>query len=157
MTDMTQMQLAAALARMPVVANADHTPLEDGEDPAFGTVRWRTLFCADKTETAGMVMGVAEFGPEGTLKPHRHGPAKIYFGLEGTGSVTIDGVTQEVSPGIALFIPEEAEQGIVAGAEGFRMLYVFPNDRFSDVDYRFTGEAGASDVIAQDLRVDLGR
>ncbi|MCT4554100.1 MAG: cupin domain-containing protein [Pelagimonas sp.] len=157
MTDMTQMQLAAALARMPVVANADHTPLEGGEDPAFGTVRWRTLFCADKTETAGMVMGVAEFGPEGTLKPHRHGPAEIYFGLEGSGTVTIDGVPHEAGPGIALFIPAEAEHGIVAGKDGFRMLYVFPNDRFSEVDYRFTGALGEDDAVAQGMRADLGQ
>ena len=34
-------------------------PLEGGDDPAFGTVRWRTLFCADRTATAGVVVGIA--------------------------------------------------------------------------------------------------
>lgn len=139
MTDLSTFDLtAAALAAMPVVANADHAPLEGGEDPAFGTVRWRTLFCGDKTATRAMVMGVAEFGPEGTLLPHRHGPAEIYFGLAGTGTVTIDGIAHEIQPGTALYIPEEAEHGTVAGPDGLRFLYVFPRDRFADVDYRFT-------------------
>lgn len=127
-----------ALLPQVVVANADCAPLEGGEDPAFGTVRWRTLFCADRTATSGMVMGIAELGEAGTLMPHRHGPAEIYFGLAGSGTVTIDGVAHELLPNTALFIPAEAEHGTVAGAEGLRFLYVFARDRFSDVDYRFS-------------------
>ncbi len=128
----------AGMMKLPVVANADHAPLEGGENPAFGTVRWRTLFCGDRTQTSGMVMGVAEFGPEGTLLPHRHGPSEIYFGLWGEGVVTIDGMAHEMRPGVALYIPEDAEHGTVAGPEGLRFLYVFPRDRFSDVVYRFS-------------------
>lgn len=130
--------VAGVLAALPVIANADHAPLEGGEDPAFGTVRWRTLFSADRTATASMVLGVAEFGPEGTLKPHRHLPAEFYFGLSGAGVVTIDGVAHAIGPGVALYIPGDAEHGTVAGPEGLRFLYGFPRDRFSDVDYRFT-------------------
>ena len=81
---------AGAMAALPVVANADHAPLEGGEDPAFGTLRWRTLFSADRTETRGMVLGIAEFGPEGTLLPHRHAPSEIYYGLAGAGVVTVE-------------------------------------------------------------------
>ena len=124
---------------MAVVANADHAPLEGGEDPSFGTVRWRTLFSADRTDTSGMVLGVAEFGPSGTLRPHRHNPAEFYFGLAGEGVVTIDGVDHALSPGVALFIPSDSEHGTVAGPDGLRFLYGFPKDRFSDVEYRFTG------------------
>ncbi|MFD1341675.1 cupin domain-containing protein [Litorisediminicola beolgyonensis] len=140
--ELAPMMNATALMRaLPVVANADHAPLEGGEDPAFGTVRWRTLFSSDRTETQGMVLGVAEFGPEGTLKPHRHEPAEFYFGLTGFGTVTIDGVAHELAPGVALFIPSDAEHGTVAGPDGLRFLYGFPKDRFSDVEYRFTAEA----------------
>ncbi|WP_420327574.1 cupin domain-containing protein [Mameliella sp.] len=131
-------EMMMAVAKLPVVANADHAPLEGGEDPAFGTVRWRTLFSADKTSTSGMVMGVAEFGPAGTLLPHRHSPAEIYFGLEGSGIVTIDGVPHELTPGTALYIPEDAEHDTVAGTEGLRFLYVFAKDRFAEVEYRFS-------------------
>lgn len=139
MNDINQTALTAALlAAMPVVANADHAPLEGGEDPTFGTVRWRTLFCGSRTDTADIVMGVAEFGPDGTLLPHRHTPSEVYFGLTGSGVVTIDGIAHEMRPGVALFIPADAEHGTVAGPEGLRFLYVFPKDRFTDVEYRFT-------------------
>ncbi|MCE0507050.1 MULTISPECIES: cupin domain-containing protein [unclassified Roseivivax] len=129
----------AYLTALPVVANADCAPLEGGEDPAFGTVRWRTLFSADRTATAGMTLGVAEFGPGGTLLAHRHGPAEFYFGLAGQGVVTIDGRAHEITPGVAIFIPAEAEHETIAGTEGLRFLYGFPKDRFSEVDYRFRG------------------
>ena len=129
----------AALMSLAVFANAAETPLEGGEDPAFGSVRWRTLFCADRTPTRGMVMGIAEFGPMGTLLPHRHGPAEIYFGLAGAGIVPIDGTPHPIAPEVALYIPDDAEHGTVAGPQGLRFLYVFPRDRFADVDYRFSG------------------
>lgn len=130
--------LAQVLAQMPVMARADLVPLEGGSDPAFGSVKWRTLFSADRTPTEGMVMGVAEFGPHGTLNAHRHGPAEIYYGLEGNGIVTIDGVDHLIAAGVALFIPSEAEHRTVAGPDGLRFLYVFARDCFEEVDYRFS-------------------
>ena len=129
--------LAYLMGALPVIANADHAPLEGGEDPAFGSLRWRTLFSADRTATSGMVAGIAEFGPFGTLNPHRHAPAEIYFGLSGRGIVTVGGAAHEIGPGTALFIPEDLEHGTVAGEEGLRFFYVFPRDRFSDVEYRY--------------------
>jgi quercetin dioxygenase-like cupin family protein len=136
--------MMTAMTALPVVANADHAPLEGGEDPTFGTVRWRTLFSACRTRTAGMVLGVAEFGPEGTLNAHRHAPSEVYFGLSGAGIVTIDGSPHEIGPNVALFIPGDAEHRTVAGTEGLRFLYVFPGDRFSDVEYRFSAAGGAA-------------
>ncbi len=129
-----------ALAALPQRVEAAQQLLEGGDDPAFGTVRWRTLFCADRTQTSGLVVGIAEFPPGGTLLPHRHTPAEVYFGLEGSAVVTVDGLNQPMGPGTALFVPGDAEHGTVAGPDGFRMLYVFPQDRFSDVAYRFSGQ-----------------
>lgn len=114
-------------------------PLEGGEDPAFGTVRWRTLVCGDRTPSSGMVLGVAEFGPGGTLRPHRHGPAEVYFGLTGAGTVTIEGVPHRIAPGVAVYLPPEAEHGVVAGPMGLTFAYGFPTGRFADVDYRVSG------------------
>ena len=140
MTQLSDTGLTAALwSAMTLVANADHAPLEGGSDPAFGSVRWRTLFDRDRTGTTDMVVGVAEFGPHGTLLPHRHGPSEVYFGLSGSGVVTIDGVPHDIAPGIALYIPRDAEHGTLAGPEGLRFLYVFPRDGFADIEYRFSG------------------
>ncbi|SHI85439.1 cupin domain-containing protein [Wenxinia saemankumensis] len=136
--------MQALPAAMACIANADHLPLEGGEDPAFGSVRWRTLFSADRTPTADFVLGVAEFGPAGTLAAHRHDPAEFYFGLSGSGIVTIDGIPHAIGPGIALFVPAGAEHATLAGGDGLRFLYGFARDRFSDVVYRFSAppEAG---------------
>ncbi|WP_246525658.1 cupin domain-containing protein [Thalassovita aquimarina] len=137
-----QAQTIAAMAMMlagsPVLVDAASQMLEGGTDPAFGTVRWRTLFCADRTPTSQFVLGLAEFDAGGTLLPHRHAPAEFYFGLTGTGVVTIDGVAHRIAPGIALFIPGDVEHGVCAGEEGLQFLYGFPRDRFGEVEYRFS-------------------
>ncbi|PHP27578.1 dimethylsulfoniopropionate lyase [Limimaricola cinnabarinus] len=118
--------------------DAASLPLEGGVDPDFGTVRWRTLVSSDRTPSEALTLGLAEFAPRGTLLPHRHGPAEFYLGLDGAGIVTIDGVPHPIGPGIAVFIPSEAEHGVVAGAEGLRFAYGFPTARFAEVDYRFS-------------------
>lgn len=131
----------ALIGALPAVINSEATALEGGTDPVFGTCQWRRLFCADRTGTTGLIAGVAEFGPRDTLNPHRHGPAELYFGLSGSGTVTIDGVAHAIGPGVAVYIPQEAEHGTVAGQDGLRFLYVFARDRFSEVDYRFEAAA----------------
>ncbi|SEP69588.1 Cupin domain protein [Loktanella sp. DSM 29012] len=123
------------------VANADHAPLEAFDDPRRGTVQWRTLFSGDRTQTSSLTLGVAEFGPAGTLHSHRHSPCEFYFCLSGQGIVTIDGIDHDLRPGVALYIPADAEHCVVAGEDGLRFLYGFPQDRFSDVEYRFSAEA----------------
>ncbi|MGH1452614.1 MAG: cupin domain-containing protein [Paracoccaceae bacterium] len=107
----------------------------------FGSVMWRTLVCADRTPSSDMVMGLAEFDAGGTLLPHRHLPAEVYYGVEGSGTVTIDGIAHKIAPGIAVFVPSNAEHGTVAGPEGLKFVYVFPNARFAEVDYRFSAVA----------------
>ena len=124
---------------LPVLVRAEDVPLEGGTDPAFGTVRWRTLLCGDRTATGDMVVGIAEFGPGGTLPAHRHSPAEVYFGLAGAGIVTIDGIPHPMAPGVALFMPADAEHQTLAGEQGLQFLYIFPRDRFSEIEYRFSG------------------
>lgn len=84
-----------------------------------------------------MVVGIAEFGPQGTLLPHRHVQPEVYLGLEGEAVVTIEGVAHAFSPGVALFVPGNAEHSTIAGPNGARFLYVFPTDSFSEVHYEF--------------------
>ncbi|MGB8621807.1 MAG: cupin domain-containing protein [Paracoccaceae bacterium] len=111
---------------------------EGGTDPAFGTVTWRTLICAERTPSAGMVLGMAEFGPYGTLKPHRHSQAEFYLGIAGDGIVTIEGVAHRICQGTAVYVEGDAEHGVLAGPGGLSFAYGFAADRFSDVIYRFS-------------------
>jgi quercetin dioxygenase-like cupin family protein len=69
---------------------------------------------------------------------HRHDPAEFYLGIEGDGIGTIDGVPHRVAEGIAVYIPANAEHGIIAGSCELRMTYGFAEGAFSDVEYRFT-------------------
>ncbi len=119
-------------------ADLEHQPYEGGTDPQIGCVSWRTLISSDRTPSRDLVLGVAEFDAFGTLNLHRHKPAEFYFGLSGEGVVEIDGVGHRIAPGIAVFIPGNAEHGVVAGANGLSFVYGFPENAFEDVNYTFS-------------------
>ncbi len=119
------------------VTTADRRRLQ-WDEPERGDVTWFTFFSADVTPTAGMSAGLAEFGPNGGLAPHRHTQAEIYFVQEGFGVLTIDGVETQLRPGMSVFIPGDAEHSVKnPRSETLKIFYVFPTDRFSDVVYRF--------------------
>lgn len=126
------------LPHSPLAVDAAQVPLTGGTDPTYGTVQWRTLINGTDTAPRDLVLGIAEFGPQGTLHPHRHSPAEFYFGLEGCGTVTIDGVPHSIGPGVALYIPGDAEHGTVAGPEGLRFAYGFAAPGFEGIEYRFS-------------------
>jgi mannose-6-phosphate isomerase-like protein (cupin superfamily) len=86
-----------------------------------------------------MTAGVAEIVPgSGGLQLHRHEQSEIYFILEGTGILTVDGRETEVTAGTAAFIPGNAEHGIRNASDAnVKLFYVFPTGSFEDVVYRF--------------------
>jgi quercetin dioxygenase-like cupin family protein len=118
--------------------NATSVALEGGTDPTFGSVKWRTLINGAPDTPKEFVLGIAEFGPHGTLLPHRHDPAEFYLGIEGNGTVTIDGVAHEITAGVAIYVPGGAEHGVVAGENGLRFTYGFSEASFQGIEYRFT-------------------
>lgn len=115
------------------------TAIEGGTDPVFGTVRWRTLINGNDSKRSEFVLGIAEFDPHGTLHLHRHSPAEYYLGLDGDGVVTIDGTQYRIAAGIAIYIPGNAEHGVIAGENGLRFTYGFAENAFEEVEYRFSG------------------
>ncbi len=122
-----------------IIATAADRKREAWQDVARGNVSWFTLFSGDITPTAAMSAGIMEVPPDGgVLEPHRHEQAEIYFVVEGTGILTIDGVAKPIAPGTAAFIPGDAEHSVRNDSSGgLRIFYVFPTDRFADVVYRF--------------------
>ncbi len=122
------------------VTHLDEIPVEGGSDPTVGTVTWKTLICADRTQSSEILLGVAEFPPHGVLNLHRHEPAEYYFCTSGHGIVSIDGVDHEVRPGAAVFVPGNAEHGVWAGEEGMTFVYGFSKDAFSQVSYAFSSQ-----------------
>lgn len=120
--------------------NSADVPLEGGTDPAFGTVRWRTLVNGHSDDPKDIVFGIAEFEAHGTLLPHRHRQAEIYFGLEGDGVVTIEGIDHRIAPGIVIYVPGDAEHSTLAGPEGLKFAYGFAERSFAEIDYRFSAQ-----------------
>ena len=116
--DAEQLNQASNLPHAPLVVDAAQVPLSGGTDPSYGEVRWRTLINSCSEKSRDMVLGIAEFEPHGRLLPHRHDPAEFYFGLEGSGTVTIDGNAHEIRPGVAIYVPAGAEHGTQAGEDG---------------------------------------
>ncbi|NBT32156.1 MAG: cupin domain-containing protein [Rhodobacteraceae bacterium] len=116
----------------------DSLPVEGGIDPAYGTVLWKTLINGTAADPKEFILGVAEFGPGGVLPPHRHAPAEFYFGLDGDGVVTIDGVAHPIRPGVALYVASYAEHATVAGPKGLRIVYGFSEPSFEGIEYHFS-------------------
>ncbi len=122
-----------------VITSVDERPREGWDDPVRGLVAWYTLFSSDITPTDSMAAGIAEIVPGGgALKLHAHAEAEIYYIIEGTGIMSLDGRETVVGAGTAVFIPGDAEHGLRnESGSTLKLFYVFPTGRFSDVVYRF--------------------
>ncbi len=126
----------------PARVDAQSLPDERWDDPARGTIRFRTLISAPATDSNELVCGVAMMAPGDTFPLHSHPQAEVYFGLEGTGEVLIDGVAHRLAPGVALYIPGGAVHGVPLAAAPLTWFYTFAADSFDDIRYRFLHEAG---------------
>lgn len=127
------------MKREPFVVAYGNLPLEG--EARDGELTWQTLICADRTASDSLVVGVAEFPPGGHLKFHRHDPSEFYFCLGGSAIVHADDKVMELRPDVAAFIPGGTEHGIVAGADGLKLLYGFARDRFASIAYDYTGRS----------------
>lgn len=117
--------------------DAAERPTEGWADLACGSIRWQTLISAGLTDSAGMVCGIAHLAAGEDFTVHHHAEAEIYFGLDGTGTVMIEGIPHRLAPGVALFIPSHAVHGIPAVTAPLRFFYVFAADRFDDITYHW--------------------
>ena len=113
-------------------------PQATWDDPAKGTLTWQSLFSKGETDSDSLTCGVATIRAGEHFAAHRHAHAEVYFGLEGKGTVVIDGVGHELSAGVALFIPGNAEHGIPVATETLRWFYTFAADSFDEITYRFS-------------------
>jgi quercetin dioxygenase-like cupin family protein len=122
----------------------ESTPPETFPSPSNSNVSWHTLISAPQRDTTDLSAGIATCPPQtGRLCLHRHEQAEIYHILEGEGDMTVDGTTTRVHTGCTVFIPRNAEHGIVNTGNGeLRWFYVFAIGSFGDIVYRFSEEAG---------------
>lgn len=124
----------------PARVDAHTLPDERWDDPARGTIRFRTLISAPATDTRDLVCGVALMAAGETFPLHRHPQAEVYFGLEGEGEVMIDGTPHRLAPGVALYIPGGAVHGVPVATAPLKWFYTFAADSFAQIDYHFLHE-----------------
>lgn len=116
-------------------------PLEVGDDVGC---RWRTLVSGDRTPTEQLTGGVCEIDPGCGLQLHRHPVLELYYFLEGTGVVMLEGRERPVSAGTTISIPADAPHGIRNTGQGLlKLFYVFPVNSFDEVVYTMLDAAGA--------------
>jgi quercetin dioxygenase-like cupin family protein len=133
------------VTRLPTPASIDTADLPDErwDDPARGTITFRTLVSAPRTDSNELVCGVAMMAKGDTFVLHSHPQAEVYFGLEGEGDVMIDGVAHRLVPGVALYIPGGAVHGIPVAKANLKWFYTFAADSFSQIQYHFPHESPA--------------
>lgn len=124
----------------PARVDAQSLPDERWDDPARGTIRFRTLISAPATDTRDLVCGVALMVAGETFPLHHHPQAEVYFGLEGEGEVLIDGIPHRLAPGVALYIPGGAVHGVPVAEGPLKWFYTFAADSFAQIDYHFLHE-----------------
>jgi len=126
--------------------DASALPDEGWDDPARGTLRWKTLLSGDVTPSDSLVCGIAMMQAGDHFALHRHAQPEVYFGLGGEGIVMIDGQPHRLAPGIALFIPGNVLHGVPEVAAPLRWFYTFACDRFDQIHYEFAPLSGAADM-----------
>ena len=124
----------------PTFVDSATLPDECWDDPTRGSIRFRTLFSAPKTDSDEITCGVAMMEAGDTFPLHSHPQAEVYFGLEGEGMVMIGGTEHRLAPGIALYIPGGAVHGVPVAQAPLRWFYTFAADSFADIKYSFLSE-----------------
>ena len=127
---------------MPTALAVDEASLPDEfwDDPAHGSIRFRTLLSAPRTDSDELTCGEAMMAAGDTFPLHSHPQAEVYFGLEGEGEVMVDGTSHRLAPGVALYIPGGAVHGVPVAAAPMRWFYCFAADSFTDIRYSFLSQ-----------------
>ena len=101
-------------------------------------VRWKYLIDADFTKSSGLTLGFAEIAPDGDLILHYHSPAEIYVVTDGKGLLNKSGEQEEINKGDVVFIGENEKHALKNnGKETLKFYWIFPTDRFSEVEYLY--------------------
>lgn len=135
--------------------------VQDGDSPwlsrdvyphtRHGRIRWKTLICANRTDSRELTMGMVEFPPGQSLQRHRHPECEVYYVIEGTGEMEIDGEYHALCKGTAVFVPGDALHSLRnTGTATLTLVYTFAADSFDEVRYTYDGEPHGAGVDRRD-------
>ena len=99
-------------------------------------VRWKFLIDSDFDGSSGLSLGFAEIEPGGNLTLHYHSPAEIYVVTNGVGILNKSGELETIKKGDVVYIAGNIEHALKNnGKETLKFYWIFPTDRFSEVEY----------------------
>ena len=127
--------------RKPVIVDQATIDWEGWGDTTLATksaIRWKLLITGERTESSGLVTGVAQLPPGAQLVLHHHEPEETYYIVSGRGEMEIDDHTTAVKPGYAIHIPANAKHALrCTGSEPLFFVFSFARDRFDQITYHF--------------------
>ena len=96
------------------------------------------LIDSDFTDSSGLSLGFAEIDPGGDLILHYHSPAEIYVVTDGVGTLNKSGELEEIKKGDVVYIAGNEKHALKNnGKETLKFYWIFPTDRFSEVEYLY--------------------
>ena len=99
-------------------------------------VKWKFLIDADFDGSSSLSLGFAQIAPGGHLTLHYHSPAEIYVVTNGTGILNKSGELETIKKGDVVYIAGNEEHALKNnGKETLEFYWIFPTDRFSEVEY----------------------
>ncbi len=127
--------------RKPIIIDQATLHWEGWRDTTLATksaICWKLLITGERTESSGLVTGIAQLPPGAQLLLHHHEPEETYYVVSGRGEMKIDDHTTAVGPGYAIYIPANARHALLCtGSEPLFFVFSFARDRFDQITYHF--------------------
>jgi mannose-6-phosphate isomerase-like protein (cupin superfamily) len=99
-------------------------------------VRWKFLIDKDFNGSTGLSLGYAEIAPGGDLTLHYHYPDEIYVITNGEGILNKSGDLEKIKKGDVVYIGKNEKHALKNnGKKTLEFYWIFPTDRFSEVEY----------------------
>ena len=99
-------------------------------------VRWKFLIDKDFNGSTGLSLGYAEIAPGGNLTLHYHSPDEIYVITNGEGILNKSGNLEKIKKGDVVYIGKNEKHALKNdGKKTLEFYWIFPTDRFSEVEY----------------------
>ena len=99
-------------------------------------VRWKFLIDKDFDGSSGLSLGYAEIAPGGDLTLHYHSPDEIYVVTNGEGILNKSGDLEKIKKGDVVYIGKNEKHALKNdGKKTLEFYWIFPTDRFSEVEY----------------------
>ena len=99
-------------------------------------VRWKFLIDKDFDGSSGLSLGYAEIAPGGNLTLHYHSPDEIYVITNGEGILNKSGDLEKIKKGDVVYIGKNEKHALKNdGKKTLEFYWIFPTDRFSEVEY----------------------